>query len=207
MLLHVAAALCQQGVVCPSVIYNVIRQKISLLASGSMYTHVGCDSAGLRQLASVGCHGKWKQNVERDLMNWVRKAVDIGVEVSFVDVPIKSPVKNPNGDQVVWIKHPVIFQHNLVRAIWESGPEQMKVSLLGFCGETGLEDLWTRSQNLPWARGHPAFDGRRPNWKRLLGYRTYGDAARCQKRLTNPLKFLNLSWQSLHVRGCAQGLS
>ncbi len=56
--------------------------------------------------------------------------------------------------------------------------------MLGFAGERGLKEFWTRAQRLPDLQGHPAFvDPQYKDWDKLVGYRIHGDAARAQRRL------------------------
>ena len=159
---------------------------------------LGSTSGGVQALASLGRDGKWRANIERDLHNWCRKALGMNLDLSWIKIPVKSQKKGV----VRWINHPVVFQHYLARAIWEAGPEQWKYSMLGFSGEDGLERFWQNAAKLDWAQGHPAFI-HADALKIKIGYRTHGDAARSPRRMTNPLKVLNLTWQSVTTRGCS----
>ena len=40
-------------------------------------------------------------------------------------------------------------------------------------------------------------------WHKIIPYRTFGDAARTQRRRSNPQKIMNLTWQSSTTRGCS----
>lgn len=122
----------------------------------------------------------------------------------MVRVPIKASVKGATEEAcgVKWVSWPAIWQHDMARAMHDAGPGQFKVSFLGSGGDDGLYDFWDHGQSQGWADEHPAFDGT-ANWSKLIGYRTHGDMARCQKRLTYPQKILILSWQSAHTRGCS----
>lgn len=155
------------------------------------------------QLASLGTYGRWLQNVERDLHAWIRKNTFLNMELSWIRIPIRRRAgRKYKMMRRVWVDHPVLRPADLASAMFMSSSEQWKTSMLGFAAERGLREFWTRAKDLPWATDHWAFRDS-TLWNHLVGYRTHGDAARCQKRLSNPQKLLTVGWQSSTTRGCA----
>ena len=50
--------------------------------------------------------------------------------------------------------------YKMLQALWQAGPLQRSVSLLGREGALGIESFWRNSLGLAWARAHPEVAGR-----------------------------------------------
>jgi hypothetical protein len=99
----------------------------------------------VRALASLGSHGRWPANAERDLHRWTRDLWRYGLRLSEVPVTLHTGDQKTPGKTML----PVLAPDVLIRALLEAGPLQRTVSLTGSDGEAGLEAFWEQALKQP----------------------------------------------------------
>ena len=80
----------------------------------------GLNHPDIEALASIGACGVYLANTRRDLLKKLLPAVELP-EPRLVDVPFVA--KRSSGRQVLWLKHPLLYPHEMFDAINKKYPD------------------------------------------------------------------------------------
>ena len=90
------------------------------------------------------------QNQERSLHNWVKHGFDVMPDKHYLSVHLNVGHRS----ETVQTQIPAVPLHELLHSIWEAGPTQWRVSVLGEGGAEHLTQYWNHVKTLHWSHGH-----------------------------------------------------
>jgi hypothetical protein len=143
-------------------------------------------------VASLGCGGKYRGNIDRDLRRNVRCLFGVDLELEY----IKVRVARPQGPGLMTIDHPVLPPHALASAIFAQGGHILKNVLLGPRGENAPAEFWANHCGDSWWEGHP-LRAQPDKHATAIPVRVHGDGA----KFTRDEKLLILSWTGATAKG------
>ena len=112
-------------------------------------------NVGIEAFASLGCHGQYASNAERDFHRWTHHLH--GVEIDPYDLWVN--VQLPDRQELTEIAVPCILAFEVINTIAKAGELQSNMSLLGPDGLDGPRKFWAAAQEEPWGMKHPALEG------------------------------------------------
>ena len=105
--------------------------------------------------ATLGAGGKHMQNVERDAHTWLNNFHNGRLGLWKLPMVLESP----RTVEVVDDSVELLPMSCMLRSIWNAGPHQRIVSLLGPRGPRGAAEFWEHAKLTPWGRNHPCLQG------------------------------------------------
>ena len=138
------------------------RSLLSLVANSDMSVHAaqllcrdivadyGDKQDLVSEIACLGTAGKHAQNTLRDFLRRSRASL----EPALVDISVLGQTEH----EVLEVKHPVLYCHEVVAEAYDKLPRKLFESL--FMGRGGREELqryWDKFSTEEWVREHPGF--------------------------------------------------
>ena len=112
-------------------------------------------------IATLGRHGQYPQNCQRDLFNWSRTR-RLKLEPAFV----ACTVKNLRDHGTCIVPHAVLYPHETFAAVaTQLPPKAFEDIFVGPAGTEGLSTFW--DQDVEWIRRHPGSYNNSNNNKRM----------------------------------------
>ncbi len=109
----------------------------------------GLDESTIRDLASLACHGRHMQNVERDLHRWLPHVHNTVLETFSTVID----VYNPDNAKVEQREIPILLASDVLHALWNKQSGTLWDASIGATAET-CQMYWDYAET-EWASTHP----------------------------------------------------
>jgi hypothetical protein len=123
-------------------------------------------------LARLGAHGKHNQNAQRDLYRMVKTAARMGLEISWIRVP----VKQRRSRAVQHVRYPIIAPHEMLSAAWRCQHPMFRVS------REEVLQFWDMVAPEEWSAVHPVRAKSREDLSKALPIMLHGDEGTGHKK-------------------------
>ena len=127
----------------------------SICETARTMCYQGRQPGSVAHLGACGSWGRHPQNIERDLHNFSRRYLGIGIEKYHV--PVRCDI---DGSETV-VDIPMYPVHEWLAALDEFGGTLLHDACFGPSGPGGLAEFWHHVSGLDWCQSHPA--SRRPD--------------------------------------------